>query len=130
MAKRNNIDGKIKLGKLKNNISITDIREIKQENMGENKLILFEYAFSTDYTLEEPKDESLGEIKVVGELLFVEKKEKADEVLKEWKKSKKLKGTLLKLVLNIGFEEAQIEALALSRKVGLPPPVPLVRFRG
>lgn len=128
-AKRNNIEGKLKLGKLKTDIAITDLREIKQEGTNAAKGLVLEYKFKTDYALEEPKGKSLGEIAVVGELILVEKTETVDALLKEWKKNKKLEGNVLSAFINVAFENAQIEALEQSKKVGLPSPIPLLRLK-
>ena len=128
-AKRNNIEGKLKLGKLKTDIAINDLREIKQGEDNAAKGAILEYKFKTEYSLEEPKGKSLGEISVVGELVLVEKKETIDALLKEWKKNKKLEGDVLSAFLNVAFENAQIEAIEQARKVGLPSPVPLLRLK-
>lgn len=127
-AKRELIEGNVKLGKLKNNIAVTNVREIPSGTK-DSKVVAFEFTFTTDYSLEEPKNKNLGDIKVVGEVIYLDSPDKIDEILKEWKKNKKLKGSFLRNVLNVAFEMAQIEAIEQAKKVGLPPPVPLLRFR-
>ncbi len=129
-AKRETLEAeKIKPGKFKNDISIKDITELKQNIDASKKGAIFEYEFKTDYALEEPKGKSLGNIKVVGELFFVDDKKVVDEILSEWKKDKKINPEMMKKVLNVAFKDAQIEALHQAEKVGLPSPVPLMRLK-
>ncbi len=129
VAKRNSIKGDIKLGKFKNSLSITDVRELKSTEVLDNKFIIFEYAFNVDYTLSEPKGKSIGEVKIVGEIVYADSSDKIDKILKEWKKNKNVEQDIAGLILNVAFSDAQIEALEQSKKVGLPPPVPLMRFK-
>jgi len=129
-AKRESLKGKIKLGKLKNNISILDVRKVDENEKVDSEIIVFEYEFNTDFSLEEPKGNSLGTIKIVGEIFYADSIKKADEILNGWSKNKKLKSNLLKAILNVAFKDSQIEALEQSKKVGLPPPIPLMRFKG
>jgi hypothetical protein len=126
-AKRNDFDKPVKLDKFKNNIGITSVRELQELKDG-NKIIAFEFTFNTNYSLKEPKGKNLGEIKVVGDIIIIDTKEVVDNILKEWNENKKISGELVRTILNIAFEDAQIEALSHAKKVGLPLPVPLLRF--
>ncbi len=120
---------RIKPGKFKNDISIADVKEIKQEIKTEQKGVVFEYEFKTDYALEEPQGKSLGNIKIIGEIFYVDASNVVDEILESWKKDKKLKPEMMKKVLDVAFKDAQIEALHQAEKVGLPSPVPLMRLK-
>ncbi|MCD6547721.1 MAG: hypothetical protein J7K22_04180 [Nanoarchaeota archaeon] len=117
---------KIKMGKLETNITITNLKELKNEP----KAVIFEYKYNVSYPLAEPKDKKLGEITITGEVLYVGEEKEIQDLLKNWKKDKKVKGTLLARILNAAMTDAQIEAIEQSKKVGLPSPVPLLRFRG
>jgi len=128
-AKRESLKGKIKMGKLKNNISIIDVRKVDKNDKIDSQIIVFEYEFDTNYSLEEPKGKSLGNIKLVGEIFYADSIKKTDDIIEDWNKNKKLKGNILKDILNIAFKDSQIEALEQSKKVGLPPPIPLMRFK-
>lgn len=131
-AVRNEIKGNdAKLGPLKNDISIMDVKELEapKGTKSERSAIIFEYKNTTLYTLEEPKNKNLGEIEIVGEIVFIEEDKVIKEILKKWKKDKKIDEKLLEFILNVAFEEAQIEALEQAKKVMLPPPIPLPRLR-
>ena len=120
---------KIIAGQFKSNMTIVDIKEIKptKDAPKDKSGIIFEYVFRTDYNLEEPKNKKLGNIEIIGQIIFVDDTSKINATLKEWKKNKKVETELLQQILNAAFEEAQIEALTQSRKVGLPPAIPLPR---
>ena len=125
---RNDIKGKMKLGQLKSDIIIRDIVEISSEKGGRGAAV-FVYEFKTEYNLAEPKGKKLGTIDVVGEVFYVDAEKVIKETIKEWKKGKKIKKDILQAILNVAFEEAQVEALYQSKKVMLPPPIPLPKLK-
>ncbi len=120
---------RIKPGKFKNDISITDVKEIQQQVSTEQKGVIFEYEFKTDFALEEPQGKSLGNIKIIGEIFYVDANDVVDEILNGWKNDKKVKPEIMKKALDVAFKDAQIEALHQAEKVGLPSPVPLMRLK-
>ena len=123
-VKREKFETPVKLGRISNNINITNVTEKKVNAAGLKSVLVFEYTYICDYNLAEPKGKKLGEIKIIGEVMYSAEPEKIKRVLKDWKK-KKINSELLKEVLSVALNEAQIESLLLSRKVLLPPPVPL-----
>ncbi len=129
-VKRNLIESEnIEPGKFKNDISISNVRELKQQKESSNQGVIFEYTFKTSYALKKPEGKSLGEIKIIGELFYVDDKSVIEGILNEWKENEKLKPDMMKKVLNVAFRDAQIEALSQAEKVGLPTPVPLMRLK-
>lgn len=128
-AVRNDIKGKVKLGQLKSDILIKDIVEIPQATQGDNSAVVFTYEFKTSYNLAEPKGKKLGTIDIVGEIIYVGTNKVITDLVKEWKKDKKIRKEVLQPILNVAFEEAQVEALYQSKKVLLPPPIPLPKLR-
>lgn len=132
LAVRNELDAsKIKLGKLKNDLMISNIKELEapKGTKADKKAIVFEYTMKAEYGLEEPKGKSFGTIEIVGDIIDVEDDKLAKEILDTWKKSKKINPDIMEVILNIAFEESNIEAIYQSKKVGLPPPLPLPRLR-
>ena len=99
---------------------ITDIKE-HDLSLGEKsqKALKFLFEFSSKY---EP---DFGEIVLGGDLVFIESASKIKEVLDGWKKSKKISKDIMAGVLNTVLVKCNIEALILSQKVSLPPPIPL-----
>ncbi len=115
--KKEGMRGKINI---KNNIAIVDIKE-HDIDLGDKSqsALKFIFEFSSKY---EP---DLGEIILIGDLLFMESSGKTKEILDGWKKSKKVPKEIMAGILNTVLSKCNIEALVLSQKVGLPPPIPL-----
>lgn len=108
--------GKISIN---NNVAITSLEEAKLP--GTSNALKFKFKFTTSY---EP---SVGNILIEGELLYLAGSN-AEEIVKEWKESKKLKSEIGNQVLNAILSKVNVEALLLSKEVGLPPPIPLPRI--
>ncbi len=117
VSKKEGVKGKINI---KNNVVITDIKE-QDLNLGDKSqsALKFIFEFSSKY------DPNLGEIILGGDLLFMESSTKTKEILDEWKKSKKVPKDIMAGILNTVLSKCNIEALILSQKVNLPPPIPL-----
>ena len=119
--RKEGIKGKINI---KNNVVIKDIQE-KDLNLGDKSqnALKFIFEFSSKY---EP---DLGDIILVGDLLFMESSGKIKEILTEWKKTKKVPKDIMAAILNTVLTKCNIEALVVSPKVNLPPPIPLPSVR-
>jgi hypothetical protein len=115
--KNEGVKGKINI---KNNVSITDIKE-QDLNLGDKSQSALKFIFE----FESKYDPGLGDIILRGDLLFMESAAKTKEILDDWKKSKKVPKDVMGGILNTVLSKCNIEALILSQKVGLPPPIPL-----
>ena len=115
--KKEGVKGKINI---KNNVAIVDIKEYDL-SLGDKSqsAIKFIFEFTSKY------DPGLGEIILGGDLLFMETSAKTKEILDGWKKDKKVPKEIMAAILNTVLSKCNIEALVLSQKVGLPPPIPL-----
>lgn len=124
-VKRNKFDKDVRLGKVGNNITIDSVETtpVVLDSIGE--ALVFNYTYSSAYQLEEPKEKLLGEIVIKGDVVVVEDKKKAKNIIALWEKDKKLEPDVMHLVMNVALGNAQIEAIAVSRKVMLPSPLPL-----
>ncbi len=116
-----NVSGEIKIN---NNVSIKEIDKItvpikKEDQEG----LRFGFEFTSDY---EPK---IGNLVIKGNVIVVEDKKKAEDILKQWKKDKKAESDVMTAVLNTVLEKCNIEALILSRDVNLPPSIPLPKVK-
>ena len=81
----------------------------------------FSFEFTAKY---EPK---IGSIVLNGDLVMMEKADKVKQIADEWKKTKKVPKEVMAPILNNVLTKCNIEALVLSREIGLPPPVQLPR---
>ena len=111
------VTGKISV---KNNVAIKDV-EKKDFNLGKSKQVglQFLFEFTVDY---EPK---IADIILEGEVIDLQEEKRADAIIKEWKKSKKLEPAIMTNILNTVLGKANIQALILSKDMNLPPPIPL-----
>ncbi len=107
---------------VKNNIVIKDL-EKKDFNVGTAKqaMLLFKFEYEANY---EPK---IAKIILNGTTTYVEQEAKVDELIKGWKKDKKIPKDVMTPLLNNILNRCNIEALILAREVGLPPPIQLPR---
>lgn len=120
---------KVKLGRVKTDIKIRDIseRDIKLPEI--RKSVIFEFEFSVDYDLEKPAKKKLGEILIVGELVYVDSEDKQKKILADWKKRKKIDSELMRNIISSALDMSQLEAIYTARKVMLPSPVPLPKLK-
>ena len=107
---------------VKNNIVIKDL-EKKDFGVGKAKqfVLLFKFEYEANY---EPK---IAKIILNGTTTYVEQEAKVDELIKGWKKDKKIPKDVMTPLLNNILNRCNIEALILAREVGLPPPIQLPR---
>jgi len=107
---------------VKNNIMIQEL-EKKDFSVGKLKqhALLYKFEFTAEY---EPK---VAKIVLNGTVTSMEQEEKIDELIKAWKKDKKLPKEIMTPLLNNILNRSNIEALILAREVGLPPPIQLPR---
>jgi hypothetical protein len=116
-----NLSGEIKIN---NNVSVKEIDKISVPIKREDQEGLrFGFEFTSNY---EPK---IGNVIIRGNVVVVENKKKAEDILKQWKKDKKAESDVMTAVLNIVLEKCNIEALILSRDVNLPPSIPLPKVK-
>lgn len=113
--------GKVK-GEIKVNSvpKITDVREVKVSNLGKKALAL-DFEFVTKY---KPK---IGEARIDGEIVYMAKKNK--DILKKWKKKKKLPENISIEVLNHIFRRCLVKVANLTDDLQLPPPLQMPRVK-
>lgn len=117
VERKSNVKGKIKIS---NNVTMKDVsqQELSLGKAKENGL-KFTFEFTSKY------DPDIGEISLTGEVISIEEEKKAKEILKEWKKSKKVPQDIMTNILNHVLTKCNIKALILSQDMNLPPPIPL-----
>ncbi len=114
------VKGKINIA---NNISVKDVSETELSlGKGKEPALKMVFEFSSKY------NPDIGEINIIGELLDLEEEKKSKDIVKEWKKTKKLPSDLMNPILNHILNKCNIQALILSRDLNLPPPIPMPRI--
>jgi len=113
VAERN--DKKVSDIEIKANSTIVSMRREKDKRVGEYLLVKFKYLVSY-----EP---GVGSIHLEGTLWYTH--EDLDKQVKEEKNQIELKGDAVREITNTIIQESVIEALDVSRKIVLPPPLQL-----
>ena len=118
--KSSGAQGKIKVS---NNVNIKEV-EPADFNMGNSKQkgLKFIFHFTSKY---EP---NIGSVDIEGNVLYVEDEKKVKELLKTWKKDKKLNDEVMQNILGAILMKCNVEALLLSKEVNLPPPIPMPKL--
>ena len=110
---------------MKGSINIRNHAQVKNLetvdiSLGPKKQALkFSFTFTTEYKPD------LAEILLEGEIISLETEERAKEMLKIWKKDKKLPDQMITPILNDILNKCSIQALILSRELNLPAPIQL-----
>ena len=107
-----------------NNVAITNIDPLDFP-LGKAKQAALKFSF--EYTTKYVPD--VGEMFMTGEIVYLGDPKQNDEILKRWKKEKKLAKEVSRDIINNILMRCNIESLILSRDVNLPPPIPLPRVR-
>ena len=117
-SKSEEVTGNVKVN---NGTNIKDAHETELALLNK-KGIAVEFEFKTSYQVGNAK-KPYAEIIINGDILLVEEKHK--DILDKWKKEKKLPDHMNIVIVNAVLRKCLIEALQLSEKLNLPPPLVL-----
>ncbi len=120
VEKKDKITGKFNI---KNDVGIKSVEQEQLVLKGSEDVLKFGFEYKIDY---EPK---IGSIVLKGHILYMDDTKIIKEVLKEWKKNKKVLPTLTPLLINAVLHKSSIKALELSQDVNLPPHINLPRIQ-
>lgn len=105
---------------IKNDAAVKNVEKIDLTMAGAKQDALkFSFEFKSLY---EP---NFAHITLTGDLVWVDKPETNEKILKEWKKDKAVPKEVMNPVLNAILSKSNVEALILSREMNLPSPIPL-----
>jgi len=116
--------GEPKTGEVRITSSIPKIKNIEEREItvgsSKQKVLGIDFEYSVTY---EP---TKAKINVEGEILYTDKKQR--EILKNWKKEKKINEEVTLSLLNYVFRRCSIAAIKLADELQLLPPVKLPEF--
>ena len=115
------IKGKLNIS---NNVSIKDVKSFDLK-LGKSK----EKALRFDFKFEAVYNPKIGNIELLGEIVYLGKEEKIKETEKLWKKDKKIPKDIVEEIMSNILSKCNIEAILMSREIGLPPPIPLPKVK-
>jgi hypothetical protein len=110
------VKGKVSIN---NNVGIKNV-ELAKININKDK-----QALKMDFEFKSSYDPKIGVIEILGEIIYLVDKDKADSIMKSWEKNKKLEQDIMTPVLNNVLSKCNIQALILSKDMNLPAPIPL-----
>ncbi len=104
------------------NLGIKNISDMKFPIDDKKSALRFEFNYVCKY---EP---DFASIEITGELIELQEKEFAKKVVEDWTKNKTLPTEIMTHVLNTALSKCNIEAIILSKEMGLPSPVPMPKI--
>ena len=116
IEKKNPVKGKVSIN---NNVGIKNLEETKLNINTTKKALKLDFEFTSVY---EP---GIGKILLTGEVIYLVEKDKADTIVKNWKKNKKIEKDIMTNILNNVLAKCNVQALILSKDMNMPPPIPL-----
>lgn len=121
IERKGDIKGRIDIN---NNISIKNVvRADFGLGKAKEKGLRINFEFSSDYKPD------IASILIAGDILFLGEEKLNEEILKTWKKDKKIPKDVMKDLLNTVMVRCSIEAMILTKDLNLPPPVPIPRLQ-
>ena len=86
-------------------------------------------AIRTVFTYKVTYEPDIGGVEFQGELLFLQEAKIVDSLLKEWEEKKALPKKFSTDLINAIMQKCIIQALIMSKDIGLPPPIPLPKLK-
>ncbi|MBU1622233.1 MAG: hypothetical protein KJ597_01530 [Nanoarchaeota archaeon] len=107
---------------INNNVAIKNVEDMAFSADGK-KGLKFNFAFNCNY------QPDLGKIEVEGQVLFVEKEAKINEIKEGWDKDKRIPQEVMEQIINAALHKGNIQAIKISEEVDLPSPLPLPKVK-
>jgi len=108
---------------INSNLSLTDVNVSTIKGNTQQATLTYKFKFTTNF------DPKVGQIELEGDSIYLEPAKKAKEISENWKKTKKIPKEELAGVMNSILQKSHVEAILISRSVGLPPPIQLPKVR-
>ncbi len=106
--------------KIQNNINLKDVKPSEiGTGKGKKDALNITFSFKSNY---EPK---LGSIEIEGNLVYVGAEKEVKSAVTAWGKDKKVPPEIAQEALNNALSRCTLQALVMSRDIGLPPPIQL-----
>lgn len=109
--------------KVNTNLGLTNLNRVPL-SLGASKEEAFKVSFNFSCVFEP----NLGHITLEGFLVYIDNKDAMANIEKGWKKDKKLPKDLNQLLMNQIHTKSTIQAIILTKEIGLPPPLMMPRL--
>jgi len=117
------------LGKLKinNHIGIKTV-EKKELQFGQTPQPGIRFGMELNVQYMDENDKVVASVTINGDVFFLEEKKTIDEIAEKWKKGKNIDKEIMKQVLGASYNRSNIQAVVLTKDMGLPAPIQLPRI--
>ena len=120
VEKQNPIKGKVNIA---HNVKTIGIEEEKLNISTPGDTLSVKFRFSIDYSPD------IGNITLLGNVLYMDDSKKIKAYIKEWKEKKELPRDIMPVIMDTILARCNIRALILAEDVALPPPIRLPRVK-
>jgi len=108
---------------INHNISIENVSEISLNlGSGNTPSLKVDFVFSVVYS------DSLGSVKIFGDVIFADTKEIIAETYKGWNSDKKLNSLVNEEILKFVYNKVSVQSILLADSLNLPSPIPLPKL--
>ncbi len=105
---------------IQSNVGVIGLQEINSIDP-KKSMLKFDFHYICRY------DPGLGKVEMDGEVMEMYDKDFASKVLEHWKKETKVHPTVLQELFNTILARSNVEAIVISRDLGLPSPIQMPR---
>ena len=106
-----------------NNVSVKNVSEAKFGLDPKKSSLKLEFVYTANYNPE------VGKIELFGEIIILVEKKESEDILKKWKKDKKIPAEFAKDVMNTLLSKCNIQAVIMSKDINLPAPIPMPKMK-
>lgn len=124
VERKSNLQGELKIN---TKMDLIDLKKEEVKLMQAKDIINFNFQFSIQYFAVKNQAE-VAEITFNGDVIYVADPKDSKKIMDEWK-NKKIDENIKTQVLNTILLKCNLKALLLEDELGLPPHLPLPRFK-
>jgi len=112
--------GNLKIG---TNVKVEDVQKTNLAIGKEKATVKISFTYNVIY------DPDIGGLELQGDVLFMQEEKLIDAVMDEWEKKKSLPKKISVGIVTQIMQKCTIQALVMTKDIGLPPPMPLPKVK-
>lgn len=112
--------GNLKIG---TNVKIEDVLKTNLAIGKDRSTVKISFTYNVIY------DPDIGSLELQGDLLFMQEVKVIDAIMDEWEKKKTLPKKLSVAIVSQIMNKCTIQAMVMTKDIGLPPPIPLPKVK-
>ncbi|MBD3209003.1 hypothetical protein GF367_01110 [Candidatus Woesearchaeota archaeon] len=112
--------GTLKIG---TNVKLDDVHQTDLSFDDERGAIKVAFTYIVTY------DPDIGGVELKGDILFMQEKKVIGALVKDWGAKKSLPKKLSSALVNAIMQKCTLQAIIMTRDIGLPPPMPMPKLK-